>query len=76
MLDWLLGKRFVKGWPRGVRPVFPAARSINDYVSENYPDVWAHVGPMPPYEALTILQQLGIVTGVRPGALLEDVRIV
>lgn len=62
MLDWLFGKRYVKGWPRGVAPVFTGLRALNERLSIDYPDVWAHVRRMPPAEAFRILKALGIIT--------------
>lgn len=51
ILDWLFGKRYRKGWPRGVRPIFG---DMLDRMREHDPELWQDTFKLPVGTGLTI----------------------
>ena len=52
LMDKLFGRIYRKGWPRGVKPMFPEVR----WIRENDPDLWRATRHLPPSEAYPIWQ--------------------
>lgn len=70
----LLQPRYVEGWPRGVRRVFPAASSIKAHIQDNDPDLWERMRNMTIYSGLKLAEEEGWIR--IEGNLLSDVRLI
>lgn len=72
----LIQPRYRKGWPRGVRPVFPEGGAIKKHITANNPQLWDAMCKVPIFDGLMMAQQAGLISGVAPGAGLSNVTLV
>ena len=47
LLDWLFGRRFHKGWPRGVKPICPQIEAMKEFD----PPLWEQTKAITPASA-------------------------
>jgi hypothetical protein len=54
LLDWLLGKRYVPHWPRGVQPVVPG---LAEHFEEIDPVLWRDTRFLPMTKSLRLWRE-------------------
>jgi len=57
ILDAIFGKRYVVGWPRGVKPVVTGL----DRIKRENPEVWEEIRQEPCGVGLARLRELGLL---------------
>lgn len=57
ILDAIFGKRYVRGWPRGVKPMVPGLLQIK---ADN-PQLWGEIANDPAYIGITKLREKGLL---------------